>query len=200
MDRAILEFVALFSGIVFKYGGQIVHGSHPTFTPVILEQARRHALEREGKPIRLVMSELWAKSLPADYHESVADVAEFVVVPQVGIGGPEDAETRNRSLTAMRKSLLETQNAMVAVGGKMHAHDGLIPGVGEELDLAAGKGIPRFLVAGMGGYTAAHAREVTPASLQNGLSEEQNAVLFGTDDVSACVNVIFERLAGIRPE
>ena len=35
MDRGILEFVALFSGIVFKYGGRIVHGSHPTFTPII---------------------------------------------------------------------------------------------------------------------------------------------------------------------
>ena len=33
-DRGILEFVALFSGLVFKYGGRIVHGSHPTFTPL----------------------------------------------------------------------------------------------------------------------------------------------------------------------
>src|SRR5271170_3769649 len=40
MDRGILEFVSLFTGIVLKYGGRIVHGCHPTFTPVILRQAR----------------------------------------------------------------------------------------------------------------------------------------------------------------
>ena len=46
MDRGVLEFVALLSGLVFKYGGRIVHGSHPTFTPVILQQARRHGGSR----------------------------------------------------------------------------------------------------------------------------------------------------------
>jgi hypothetical protein len=51
MDRGILEFVALFSGIVFKYGGRIVHGSHPTFTPIILRQARLQAGDRSRKPI-----------------------------------------------------------------------------------------------------------------------------------------------------
>src|SRR6267154_4994581 len=71
MDRAILEFVSLFTGIVFKYGGRIVHGSHPTFTPVILRQARLHASkERSGKPVMLIMSELWAKDLPNDFVDS----------------------------------------------------------------------------------------------------------------------------------
>src|SRR5882762_8805183 len=60
MDRGILEFVALFSGIVLKYGGRIVHGCHPTFTPVILRQARLQAPNRLRKPVTLIMSELWA--------------------------------------------------------------------------------------------------------------------------------------------
>src|SRR6266404_1453553 len=83
MDRAILEFVALFSAIVFKYGGRIVHGSHPTFTPVILRQARLHASkEASRKPVLLVMSELWAKDYPKDFVDGVADVAEFMVTKQ----------------------------------------------------------------------------------------------------------------------
>src|SRR5215213_8877987 len=77
MDRGILEFVALFSGLIFKYGGRIVHGSHPTFTPIILRQARQHAANRDRKPITLVMSDLWAGSLPKEYEQSVSDVAEF---------------------------------------------------------------------------------------------------------------------------
>jgi hypothetical protein len=199
MDRAILEFVALFSGIVFKYGGRIVHGSHPTFTPVILRQARLHAgKERSRKPVTLIMSELWAKDLPKEFIDGVVDVAEFVVTKRIGEGGPENVETRNRSLTEMRHFLIESQNAMVAVGGKMHEKDGVIPGVREEMELAAKKGIPRFLIAGMGGYAAKYAKELTPSSLHNGLSDDENALLFGTSDVSACVNVLFEKLAKLK--
>lgn len=199
MDRAILEFVALFSGIVFKYGGRIVHGSHPTFTPVILRQARLHAgKEHSRKPVTLIMSELWAKDLPKEFIDGVVDVAEFIVTKQIGGGGPENVDTRNRSLTEMRHLLIENQNVMVAVGGKMHEKDGKIPGVREEMELAAKKGLPRFLIAGMGGYAAKYAKELTPSSLNNGLSDDENALLFGATDVSACVNVLFEKLAHLR--
>jgi hypothetical protein len=182
MDRAILEFVALFSSIVFKYGGRIVHGSHPTFTPVILRQARLHAGgERPRKPVTLVMSELWAKNLSTEFHEC----------------GPDNVETRNQSLTEMRTLLIASQNVMVAVGGKMHSNDGIVPGLGEEMDLAARKRIPRFLIAGMGGFAAEYASQLTPNELQNGLSEEENALLFSTTDVSASVNLLFERLCNL---
>lgn len=194
MDHAILEFVALLCGIVFKYGGRIIHGSHPTFTPIILRQARLHGGARKRKPMTLVVSRLWSKSFSAEYRESIADVAEHIETDQVGEGGPDNADTRNKSLSLMRRTLLELQNAMVAVGGKMHTRDGIMPGVREELDLAAARGIPRFLVAGMGGYAAEYARELVPTQLNNGLSDEENALLFGTSDVGACVNVIFERL------
>ena len=73
-----------------------------------------------------------------------------------------------------------------------------MPGVREELELAAKKGIPRFLIAGMGGYAAKYAKELTPSSLHNGLSDDENALLFGTSDVSACVNVLFEKLAKLK--
>ena len=196
MDFAILEFVALLSGIIFKYGGSIVHGCQPALMPVLLRQARLHSdPKRKRKPLNLIMSELWAKDLPIDFRESIADIADFATTKQIGNGTVDDPETRNRSLTEMRRALIDAQNVMVAVGGKMHKKDGLIPGVLEEMDLAAQKAIPRFLVAGMGGYAAQYAKELMPSSLNNGLSEEQNALLFSTSDVGACVNVIFEQLA-----
>src|SRR4051812_17157746 len=74
MDRGILEFVALLSSLVFKYGGRIVHGSPPTFTPVILHQARIHAGERKRLPVTLVVSELWAKNWSDDEKRASADV------------------------------------------------------------------------------------------------------------------------------
>lgn len=195
MDRGILEFVALFSGIVFKYGGRIVHGSHPTFTPVILRQARLQGGDRLRKPVTLIMSQLWAQDLKPEEIESMTDIAELIVTKKEGDGGPTDANTRNRSLTAMRRVLINAQNVMVAVGGKLHSKDGKIPGVGEEMMLAKMKGIPRLLVGGLGGYARTLAEELTPSDLNNSLSRRQNVTLFGTEDVSTCVNVLFEHLA-----
>jgi SLOG cluster2 len=195
MDRGILEFVALFSGIVFKYGGRIVHGCHPTFTPVILRQARLQAATRTRKPVTLIMSDLWARDLSREDIDSMTDIAEFVVTKKEGDGGPEDAETRNRSLTAMRGVLIDSQNVMVAVGGKMHSGDGRIPGVAEEMKLAEQKKIPRFLLAGLGGFARELAKDLTPSSLHNSLSDSENISLFSTNDVSACVNLLFEHLA-----
>src|SRR5260370_39358333 len=195
MDRGILEFVALFSGIVFKYGGRIVHGCHPTFTPVILRQARLQGSKRLRKPVTLIMSDLWARDLPSDDIESMTDIAEFLVTRKIGDGGPADANTRNLSLSAMRRVLIDTQNVMVAVGGKMHSGDGIVPGVAEEMKLAEEKGIPRFLIGGLGGFARILAKGLTPSTLNNSLSQKANVTLFGTDDVYACVNVIVEYLA-----
>jgi hypothetical protein len=195
MDRAILEFVALFSGIVFKYGGRIVHGSHPAFTPIILRQARLQAHRRSRKPITLIMADLWARDMESDYIESLTDIAELVITKKIGRGSVANADTRNRSLTAMRRVLVDAQNVMVAVGGKMHNRDGIVPGVGEEMNLAEKKGIPRFLIAGLGGFARRLAKELTPWSLQNSLSQKANVTLFGTDDVSASVNLLFEHMA-----
>lgn len=196
MDRGILEFVSLFSGIVLKYGGRIVHGCHPTFTPVILRQARLQAPDRSRKPLTLVMSELWAQSLSSEDIESLTDIAEFVTTKKLGNKGPEDPDTRNRSLSAMRTVLINAQNVIVAVGGMMHNGDGMVPGVAEEVALAEKKGIPRFLVGGLGGLTQKLASELDPSKLNNSLPEEANMTLFRTDDVAACVNVLFEHLAG----
>lgn len=195
MDRGILEFVALFSGIVIKYGGRIVHGCHPTFTPVILHQARLHGAKRLRKPVTLVMSDLWANDLRPKDIEGMTDIAEFLVTKKIGDGGPSDTSTRNRSLSAMRRVLIDAQNVMVAVGGKMHSADGIVPGVAEEMNLAKEKGIPRFLVGGLGGFARKMAKRLTPSALNNSLSQKANVMLFGTDDVSACVNILFEHLA-----
>lgn len=195
MDYAIQEFVALFTGIVFKYGGRIVHGCHPAFTPIIVRQARLHSnRQTEKRALTLIMSELWAKKLPPEFRESIADVAEFITTKQVGDGTVDEAETRNKSLTEMRRLLVNSQNVMVAIGGKMHKRNGYVPGVLEEMEMAAERAIPRFLIAGMGGFAAEYAKALTPASLKNGLTDEQNALLFSTSDVGACVSVIFEQL------
>jgi hypothetical protein len=193
-DRAILEFVSLLSSLVLKYGGRIVHGSHPALTPVIVRQARRHAQGRARKPVTLVISDLWASGFD-DEIQSFSEIAELVVTKKIGEGGRDDPPTRNQSLTAMRRVLVDSQNVMVVVGGKMHQGDGLIPGIQEELDLAGEKGLPRFLIGGLGGLSRELASGIAPRSLANFLSEDQNLRLFSTLDIASSVNIIFEHLA-----
>ncbi len=195
MDRGILEFVSLFAGIVLKYRGRIVHGCHPTFTPVILRQARLQASGRHRRPVTLVMSELWAQTYRKEEIDSMTDIAEILVTKKVGDKGQDDPDTRNRSLTAMRSVLISAQNVTVAVGGMMHSGDGIVPGVAEEIAIAQDKGLPRFLVGGLGGLTRKLADSIDPSKLGNFLSDEVNLTLFRTDNVAACVNVLFEHFA-----
>ncbi|WP_456309913.1 tyrosine-type recombinase/integrase [Serratia proteamaculans] len=194
MDRGILEFIALFSGLVFKYGGRVVHGCHPSFTPIILRQARLHAVNFDKPPITLVMSDLWFSDYTDEDIQSLTDIAELIVTKKLGDGDISDPTTRNQSLTAMRQVLISSQNLMVTVGGKMHDKDGFNPGVAEEMHFAELLGMPRYLVGGLGGYSKKLAKKLTPASLNNLLSREENIELFGTNDVSSCVQIIFENL------
>ncbi|MDB6112880.1 MAG: hypothetical protein JWR69_4630 [Pedosphaera sp.] len=199
-DRGILEFVALLSGLVLKYGGSVVHGAHPTFTPVILRQAQQQAPSRKNKAVTICMSQLWAKLLPAYDRERFERESEFVVVSQVGEGDSNDSTVRNASLSAMRRTLVNRMNVLVAVGGMRHEGTGLTPGVAEEVELARQRGIACFVVGGLGGEAAKVAErfKLDTTELRNGMSVDKNAELLSSDDISGCVGIIFEHLANHR--
>jgi len=194
-DRAILEFISVLSGLVIKYGGRIVHGSHPSFTPVILRQAREHQKPGGRKAVSLHISELWAKDLDSDEIERMTSIAEVSICPQPIPGSEDDPKVRNAALSAMRVPLVNEMNAIVAVGGKTHGESKLVPGVKEELTLAQKRGMPRFLIGGLGGMAAAIATEVDPESFTNELSEAANDALLSSKDIAATVNIIFSHLA-----
>ena len=73
---AILDFVRQFARRVFERGGHIVHGSHPSFTPVLLDEAQRYQ-QQGGHKDRLVLavSRLWSKDstkVPVDEWRKLA--------------------------------------------------------------------------------------------------------------------------------
>ena len=200
LDRAILEFIAVFSALVLQQGGRIIHGSHPSFTPVIVRQARRHPRAQGRKPVTLVVSELWAKSMDADEIVHYQEVAEILVTRQVGEGGPDNPETRNASLKLMRHHLLQQMNALVAVGGKLHEQDRSVPGVLAEVRLAQQRGMTTFLVGGMGGMAARLVKERShELSLRNELPPEQNEQLQTTTDIEFCASTVINHLS-LHPE
>ncbi|MGO9314854.1 MAG: hypothetical protein ACLQBD_16855 [Syntrophobacteraceae bacterium] len=195
LDRAILEFVSVFSALVIKYGGRIIHGSHPTFTPVIVEQARNLGHGSSQKPVTLFISELWADTPENQEFCHYLDVSDIFVTKRIGSGNPEDFETRNNSLTLMRRHLVQSMNTIVTIGGLFHEDNKIKPGVLEEIELATSRGIPCFLLGGMGGMTARLARNSEwLTKVSNGLPDEQNRELLATNDIASCVSIILDHL------
>jgi hypothetical protein len=145
--------VAQFSALVVRYGGCVVHGSQPTFTPVVAEQARCQA--REGTiALRLFASQLFGQIPETTLNAARIAKADVVLTAPIGNGGATDPETRNHSLTAMRMAMMQEADVVVAVGGKLHAGTGFNPGVLEELAQARWHDQPCFVIGAFGGSVA----------------------------------------------
>jgi hypothetical protein len=150
LDRVILGFVSRLSGLVFKYGGEIVHGSHPSFTPAIAAQAEGFRARHSRPPLTLVASALWG--YPPQVAARIARHANIIVTPRLG---DLDNEAIDESLTALRLVMVREVDVLVAVGGKFHQDAPYQRGVLEELILARRRNVPCFIVAGYGGAAAA---------------------------------------------
>jgi patatin-like phospholipase/acyl hydrolase len=197
--ESIIDFVRRFSRRVFERGGHIVHGSHPSFTPVLLEEAQRH-IEHGGSKDRLVLvvSRYWSKesnSVPVDEWRKVAIVYET----------PEASGQRARddSLEILRQWIVSRCDAVVAIGGKWWQSIGGRAGVPLELGYAIERGIPCFLLGGLGGAArnfVAERPEIL-GQLKNGLDAAANAALATMDEVGNLAEQVcgyMERLPLVR--
>ncbi len=156
MDYEILELVATLSDGVFRHGGTLVHGSQPEFTPRILARAQPYHRRANQPVVRFFLSALF---LDAGLPELIAryECAELITVSQAGSGSA--AAVLNTSLKRMRRLLIDNIDVLVIVGGKFHAGDGQRAGTMEELHLARDKGLPCFLLGGLGGKSSELARD-----------------------------------------
>lgn len=159
LDYEILNFVRIFSGLVMKYGGVIVHGAHPAFSPILLKQAKRHYRKDGTYPLHLVMSNLWAKEYSNSELEFYKQYSDLTITMQVGKGSVTDSTTINASLSCMRKILIPKMDLFIAIGGKLHSDSEIIPGVEEEYQLAKQYNIPCIVLPALGGK----ASDITPS-------------------------------------
>jgi uncharacterized protein len=196
---AITDFVRRFARRVFSRGGHIIHGSHPSLTPVLLEEAARY---QDGGGSRdclvLAVSRLWSKDqtkAPTDEWRRVALVYE---TPE-----GEGATARDESLAILRNWMASRCDAVVVVGGKWwHAVAGRA-GTPLELELAMDRGLPSFLLGGLGGQARDFADQHPEVfrQLKNGLNEDDNRRLSTKDDVDSLAEEVctyLERLPLVR--
>lgn len=199
LDQVILRFVSQLSALIIKYGGEVVHGSHPSFTPVVMSQARAFSRGRaERRAVTLITSKLWD-----EYGEIVtraSGVANVILTPRVGGGDSADQQTRNDSLTALRLTLAGCVDVLVAIGGKLHRDTGYNPGVLEELAIARWRGVPCFVVASYRGLAGTLESEVIRRfSGENGMDEAtSDAMASWGDDVEKFVGKLVEHLIESR--
>jgi len=208
-NEQILAFVGLLSDLVVKYGGRVVHGNHPAFTPIIMGRANKHFGPRaDGKsatahphppPVTLVASELWPLTWEFPLLPQVVDVIQ---TPRFGPGDVTDAETRNKSLTALRLALIGKVDIVIAVGGKLHRGTGFNPGVLEELTIARWHQVPCIIVAGYGGMAGEMDRDmILQFSAESGLDDEEKERMASTDqEIDLCVGGIVAHLARLVQE
>jgi hypothetical protein len=150
LDRLILTFVSQLSALVVRYGGRVVHGCQPLLTPVVAEQCHVRGAAGEGS-LTLVASQLFGEIPEVARRAADAVSGSMIITRKQGEGTVRDAETRNKSLTAMRLVLTREIDVLVAIGGKLHVETGFNPGVFEELAMARWHGVPAFVVGAFGG-------------------------------------------------
>ncbi len=197
--RSVLEFVARFARRVFERGGHIVHGSHPSLTPTLLEVARHHQSNGGRKDcLILAVSRLWSKdtvAVPTDEWRKSAIVYET----------PEATGDRARddSLAILRKWLASRTDATVVVGGKWWRSVGGRAGVPLEVSLAIDRGLPCFVVGGLGGAAQdfVNSNPTLFRQFKNGLDEAANREFATREDVASLAEEVcddLERLPLVR--
>lgn len=178
----ILSFVETFARRVFERGGYIIHGSHPTFIEPLLQAAKLYQQEGGHKDrLTLAVSRHWTKDPNDTRPVKWREIAMVHETPEVS--GEHALE---KSLELLREWMVARCDAMVVVGGKWWESVGRA-GVPMEIELAIQRGLPCFLLGGLGGaardFVAKHPEVLT--QLKNGLDKEANREICTREDVAS---------------
>lgn len=190
---AILDFVRQFAARVYREGGHIVHGSHPSFYPTLLDEAKKHIKNGGRKDcLTLAVSKLWSKDTSA---VPVQDWRETCMVYETPEATGESA--RDDSLQILRQWMSARCDAFVAVGGMWWKEIAGRAGVPLEAGLAIERGVPCFLLGGLGGAARDYVRDHPEVirALKNGLDGAANQNLATEENVGGLVEFICDQLS-----
>jgi patatin-like phospholipase/acyl hydrolase len=185
--QRIHDFVRKLSSAVLAEGGELIHGSHPSFQePLRIAGEDFVGAGGSRDALTLVRSRQHASS--AEQLAEIAAQRKYAVV-QIIPNAPGDEA---KSLVPMREWMAERCDVVVAVGGKVHAENRDRAGVPEELEEALGRGKPGFVLGGFGGVSQSYLEQDKSllARLHNGLAEEANITLAASSEADLLVSSI----------
>jgi SLOG cluster2 len=202
--------VVYFVEAVLRRGGEIVHGNHPTYTPLIQAVARQELGRAEStrrKQVKMYVVGPYVRDV--EVAQLVADHSAYADVELVGpwdreeLGEPERKASRDRWLEAMRERMSAGADVLVCIGGKGIRPDVPTPGVLDEARRMLEQGKPVLLAAALGGFAQAARERLPELERDNGLSPEENERLARAVDPSEVTELLvqgLERLREVSPE
>lgn len=187
-QEPIKQAVAAVAGGWLGRGGRISFGGHPTFTPMILDIAKRLG---DGAPDRVTIFQS-AFYVNETFVDLLRAQAKVILVPE--------GRDRSESLTAMRKQMVEASpyRLVAAIGGRTSENGNHVPGIDEEITIAKSHGLKAVLVAGAGGRVAelaSEARATDWADQDHRLTPAEHEWLASTDDYVSVVELLWDSAA-----
>ncbi|MCW3062638.1 MAG: Patatin, partial [Capsulimonas sp.] len=188
----MLEFVASFALAVFQAGGHLLHGSHPTFVSTLLEQAKQHR-ENGGRKDCLVLgvSKFWSKDTQLVPIHEWREHCMVYEIPEI-----RGEAARDESLKSLREWMSDRCDVLVTVGGNWWREIAGRSGVPIEVECAVKRGVPSFLLGGLGGaardYVTDHPELI--GLLKNGLDKDANLAIATEENVANLVSRVYEQL------
>lgn len=192
-QSAIRTFVRHFVEQAFRSGAHILHGSHPTFVPILLEEAERH-ISNGGRRdcLTLAVSRFWSKDssqVPVQQWRKTCVVYE---TPEATAG----EASRDESLSILRQWMAERCDVFIALGGMWWRELAGRAGMPIEAGMAIERQLPCFLLGGFGGVTGDYVVENADIfrRLHNGFDIETNRRLASERNIGDIVHVILDQL------
>lgn len=189
--KSISLLVERLAQAVFRDGGTLIHGSHPTFIPPLQAAAERF-VAAGGQRDALILVRAQKFAMTSQQAAEIEAQRKYSAVQIV----PADIFDINRSLIPMREWMAEHCDVIVAIGGRHYDINKDLAGVPEELAEALARGKPGFVLAGFGGaidgYVSDH-NEVF-SRLRNGLTVDVNSAIAASTNVDQLVNTIVSQI------
>lgn len=195
-ERASLhEFTRRFAEEAFQRNATVLHGFHPTLTPTLVDVAHRYQERSGGKraPLHLVVSSHYRDNLSGTYLGQTADdfrrCCDIEEIPS----GP----TESVSISRLRDALAARADALVAIGGKWWATNRTYAGIPQEFELAVTRGIPSFILGGLGGAASSYLKEheAILLNVKNGWDQHTNLAMAQESNVPTLVDRVISQLA-----
>ena len=190
-SAAIRDFVQQFSKEVFRQGGTLVHGSHPTLIDA-LRAAAQPFVQAGGSrdSMTLVRSRLFSETVEAS--AAIESQREWSVIEMI----PSDPLDREKSLVSMRQWMAERCDVVVALGGNRYEVNPDAAGVPHELEAMLQRGCPGFVLGGFGGAARGYIRDCPEilTRLQNGWTAERNLEVASSTEVAKLVAEILAQI------
>jgi hypothetical protein len=191
---SVVTFVRNFATAIFRNGGHILHGSHPSLVGPLIEQAKEHVSKGGRKDcLTLAVSKYWSRDqakVPVQEWRQICTVYETAEAT----GSPS---ARDDSLKILRQWMAERCDAFVAVGGQWWQRIAGRAGIPIEAGLAVQRGLPCFLLGGLGGAAGDYVRDHPEVMrlLKNGLDETANRRLALEENVGSIVTIVSDQLS-----